>query len=69
MKLYYGKSEDDKILVKDVATNEEAAMEMRYQLTEIGYGEAPYWRMWYSEDGSYSTYDFGSWSYFFFLYK
>ena len=43
MKLYYGKSEDDKILIKDVATNEEAAMEMRYHLTEIGYGDAPYW--------------------------
>lgn len=69
MKLYYGKSEDDKILIKDVSTNEEAVIKMRGYLTEIGHSEAPYWRMWYSEDNSYLTYDFGSWLYFFFLYE
>ena len=69
MKLYYGKSENDKILIKDVATSEEANVEMGKYLTEIGYDHPYYWRVWFSNNKDCSIHDFGSWSYFFFLYN
>jgi hypothetical protein len=68
MKLYFGK-ETNKQFIKEVADEKEAMIEMRYYLKEIGWGEPYYWRMWFSQDQSYSIYDFGSWSTFFFLYS
>lgn len=68
MRLYYGRTPEDKEYIGDFITEEEANKEMISFLTKKGFDNLWYWRMWYSEDGSFKTFDFGSWSFFFFLY-
>ena len=68
MKLYYGKNIKEKEYIGNFSSDGEASKAMRLFLYKKDF-DPWYWRMWYSEDGSYRTYDFGSWSYFFFLYN